>query len=797
MPLASSCCLFGGVRVPALKFLRSTGARLAALITTIAAVTLGLVAYDGVSAGAAGARAAAEATLRETLEERRVRFAAYVETLEKDLAYIARSPEALRAARVMPDALREASAEAVRKAYIADNRHPVGEKHLLDRADQTGRYHDYHGVVHPQMRRFLELRGYYDIFVVSTDGDLIYSVFKEDDFARNIAAAPLAGSGLARAVAQAATLPEGAVAFADFAPYAPSAGAPAAFAATPIFSDGARVGVAAVQAPIDVIAGVLGAARADAATQTFLVGPDGLLRSELALTDQPDPLRTPFTLGDAAPGAAVEATGPDGAPALAMGARVRFLDEDMTLVAAQATAVALAPAALIRQNLMEDSLVALGVIALVGLAAGFAGARPLVRLSSAMGRMEQGDLSAPLPGQRRGDEIGEMARNAEAFRLRIVEADAERAAQAARDAAAEAEKRRMLEELDRTIGDVVSRAREGDFSRRLEARFGDPTLDSLAESVAGLCAAVGGFVGDVRASLTALGAGDTGVRMSTDHAGAYRETAESVNAALDRLTGIADGLGEIGSRLGEAGEAAAGHGAALSERAERQAAALEETAASMQQMSDGISGNVRSADEVARLATEMLDQAARSAEVTGEATAAMASIRQGSERIADITGMIESIAFQTNLLALNASVEAARAGEAGKGFAVVATEVRALAERARQASGDIRRLIEQSVAQVSQGSDLVERTEGALRTMLGSAERMAEAAGTIAASSREQAGGVTEIASAVSDLDRITQENAAIAEESAAAARELADQSRALNRLLGFFRKRGGMRRAA
>ena len=165
----------------------------------------------------------------------------------------------------------------------------------------------------------------------------------------------------------------------------------------------------------------------------------------------------------------------------------------------------------------------------------------------------------------------------------------------------------------------------------------------------------------------------------------------------------------------------------------------------------------------------------------------MGAIKDSSRRIADIIGVIDSIAFQTNILALNAAVEAARAGEQGRGFAVVASEVRSLAQRSAGAAKEIKALIGGSVAQVDNGARLVGQAGQAMRKIVDSVQHVATIISDIAAASREQSAGIGQINEAMAQMDEMTQQNAALVEQAAAAAESLQQQAGLLTQTVQLF----------
>ncbi|MEX3952154.1 methyl-accepting chemotaxis protein [Paraburkholderia sp. EG287B] len=226
----------------------------------------------------------------------------------------------------------------------------------------------------------------------------------------------------------------------------------------------------------------------------------------------------------------------------------------------------------------------------------------------------------------------------------------------------------------------------------------------------------------------------------------------------------------------------------LSSRTEQQSASLEQTASSMEQLTSSVRQNAQHANAASALATGAADVAQRGGRVVEQVIDTMEEISRSSGKIADITGIIDGIAFQTNILALNASVEAARAGEQGRGFAVVAGEVRMLAQRSAAAAREIKSLIDASVHDVRNGRSLVGEAGATMAEIVASVDKVSGLMKEIASATVEQSAGIEQVETAVSQMDQVTQQNAALVEQAAAAAESLEQQASQMADAVATFR---------
>ena len=263
--------------------------------------------------------------------------------------------------------------------------------------------------------------------------------------------------------------------------------------------------------------------------------------------------------------------------------------------------------------------------------------------------------------------------------------------------------------------------------------------------------------------------------------GSLRHMNDSLAGIVERVRRAADSVMAASTQI------AAGT-SDLSSRTEQQASSLEETAASVEEMAASVTQTSENAAEASRVAVAASDIAEHAGGTVDEVVRVMSGIRESSGRIAEIIGVIDSIAFQTNILALNAAVEAARAGEQGRGFAVVAAEVRNLAMRCATAASEIKGLITESVERVENGAKRADDAGRTMKEVVASVARVSKIIGDIASAMREQSEGIAQVNHAVVDLEKANQHNASLAQESTAASESLGELARELDEAVAAFR---------
>ncbi len=406
--------------------------------------------------------------------------------------------------------------------------------------------------------------------------------------------------------------------------------------------------------------------------------------------------------------------------------------------------------------------IALGLIAILTMAAlqyihGGSISRGIAAVRESMLRIMNGDLTTNVAGKERGDEIGEMARAAESFRLAAIEkidlearTETDRKRSDAERRERETAKLADTEALNNAVtalGQGLTRLANGDLTASIDQPFREE-LERLRQDFNQTAARLRRAMSDIALNSTSIQANSHQMRAAADD---------------------------------------------LAKRTEQQAASLEETSAALDEITATVRNATSRAEEVGNMVAHTRQNTEKSDAIVGDAMAAMERIEGASREIGTIINVIDEIAFQTNLLALNAGVEAARAGEAGKGFAVVAQEVRELAGRAAGAAKDIKALISKSGAEVKTGGELVTAAGEALRQIGEDVLRIDGHVKSIVTSAREQSVGLNEINTAISQMDQATQKNAAMVEETNAASHTLATDAENLTQLVRQFNIGEGM----
>lgn len=378
--------------------------------------------------------------------------------------------------------------------------------------------------------------------------------------------------------------------------------------------------------------------------------------------------------------------------------------------------------------------------------------RPLTSLSEYMSGLNDENHRETAPFQERSDELGEMARAVETFRVAIEERVRLRQSQA----------------------EQARRQREAEGRESAERQARDEERNHVIENLA--------------SAMKRLSSGDLLSRIDVAFPEAFERLRVDFNQSVETIRSALQRVGESGDAIRVGATEIRSAADDLSKRSEQQAAALEESAAAVAEITNTMNEAANRAQLAGLLVEKTKTNAEKSGEVVQKAVSAMSQIKNSSDQISAIIGIIDEIAFQTNLLALNAGVEAARAGEAGRGFAVVASEVRALAQRSADAAKEIKGLITQSSDQVDSGVELVGGTGKALTSILAELRDIHSNVVSIVDASQMQAASLREVNSAINAIDKNTQQNAAMVEETTAASHGLGQQVGALTKLLGRFR---------
>lgn len=681
------------------------------------------------------------------LDSRRLRLETLIEDTNRDLIAQAENPTTLAAINGFSLAWRTlggGQTDKLQADYITNNAFPAGQRDAMTGIGNGSQYDLVHQKYHTYYRTLLLSGGYRDILLADRDGNVIYSVAKQSDYATNLTSGRWRDTDAGTAFRTALALDQGQTAFTDFHAHPPSENAPSGFLATPVMDDGSVRGVLIFQMPVDGINAILNDPRGLEETgQVYAIGPDYKMRSASRIeggAQALDPVaRAPYVETAFQDGALnFEATtGKDGTEIHVMAQKLRFLDTDWVIAIRQHDSELLSPIADLRQMLLFQLSGLIAVLLIAGWLVGRGIARPFQRINASLQKVADGDLETQIPMTERTEDVGDLARNLEDLRAKLKAAEDQRrtADQSARD------QQFVVEHLTASIEDLA----QGNLMTQIKVAFTND-YESLK----------------------------TG----------FNSAIEKLHDTVSSLLGAAK---EIDSNARDVENASND----LSQKAIEQAASLEETAAAITELSASVKSTADAAGDADAIMTRAKADAQESGQVVSRAMSAMDRISASSQKITQVTSVIEDLAFQTNLLALNAGVEAARAGEAGRGFAVVASEVRALAQRSSDAAKEINALIQESAENVVSGVELVEKAGATFDMLIGEFDKVSVSVTSIASAAREQSVGIQEINSAVDQLDGVTQKNAAVATQVHGTGKMMVNEAARLMQVSSAFRVNG------
>ncbi len=541
----------------------------AALISTLA---VGLASYFQ-AASTIGIEA--ENKLTALAKVRATALQDYLASIRQDLSILSGNETVLQATVDFTTAWNQLGPQAqndLQRLYITDNPHPTGQKEELDRASDSSLYSDLHGRYHPWLRSFLRERGYYDVFLFDTEGNLVYTVFKELDYATNLNGGEYKDTDLGNAYRAAMANPTpGFQAFFDFQPYAPSADAPASFISTPLVGEtGNTIGVLVFQMPIDNINAVMqNTAGMGETGETYIVGSDLLMRSDSRFSEESTILKQRVDSDSVAMALSgqegvVEQTDYRGEEVVSAYAFVDFLGARWAIIADADQAEVYEGVAEMRNSSLALGIGILVLVTAAGLFVSRGIVRPISAMTGAMGELAQGNKAIDIPARDRQDEIGDMAKAVEVFKENAIEAE-RLAADQAKENEAKAKRAQKVEDLSKAFDESVSGVLNSVASATVEMRSTAEGMSTTAEQtndrtrvVATAADDASGNVRTVASAAEELSSSiaeiTSQVSQSADVASRATNEAEKANETVSGLAGAAQKIGDVVSLIQDIAE---------------------------------------------------------------------------------------------------------------------------------------------------------------------------------------------------------------------------------------------------
>ena len=693
------------------------------IVVAVASIALVLSAV-GYTNSARSATHAVEERLIAVAEGRRDALADYLASIKDDLAVVATNPFTLQALNALDagwSQLGEGQRQTLQRLYIEDNPHPTGSKEQLDFAPDGSAYSTAHASYHPWFRDFLNARGYYDIFLFNLDGDLVYTVFKELDYATNLRVGEYRNTDLGHAFRAAAdTLGAGEQAFFDFQPYAPSHGAPASFVATPVIDEGGeKRGVLVFQMPVDRLNAVMASNAGMGETgEAFVVGQNNLLRTNASRASEPTLLKAQVAADmidwESETTTAGTATSYRGNAVFKAVAPLTFSDTEWRVVATMDKSEALAPVRALRNSFAIVALLVMGVVTWIGVLLAQRITRPLLDLIHTTQRIVDGERACDVPHQSRADEIGPLAIAIDAFREAMIEA--EQLTEQTRQDAEEREARaarlmQMTADFDAAVSTMLDEV--GQAASNLDENA--TAMAAIAEETAAQSAAVTDASSTASANVQGVAAATEELSVSvasiqdivktsqrsTSEAVSHAElmqqrvaqlesAAGSISEVIDLITSIAAQTNLLAlnatieaARAGEAGKGFAVVASEVKELANQTSKATDDIARQV----EGIQGTTKESVEAIRQIMTMI------ANLEGLSTEIATTIEQQSGATVQISQNVQEAAQNVQTVDSNISGVRTAAEDSGRTATGVRDAATLLTQNSSRLSEEIQRFL--------------------------------------------------------------------------------------------------------
>ncbi|MBD3767075.1 MAG: PAS domain-containing protein, partial [Gammaproteobacteria bacterium] len=341
--------------------------------------------------------------------------------------------------------------------------------------------------------------------------------------------------------------------------------------------------------------------------------------------------------------------------------------------------------------------------------------------------------------------------------------------------------------IESALANTIENANKGIVSNRISVDGLQGFYLSAATNINTLLEGLQQFMAKTLFNIGEIAFNRLGGQLTGDYQGTYAMTQNAINVALRNLNEMVGQVQFAANSVNHAMHELAEGMESFSGQVQTQAAAIQQTSAATTQLLSSVEQNLAAIEQTNLVTGRATQQVLNGAKIMDRTLEAMQTVQASGHKIAEIVGIIDSIAFQTNLLALNAAVEAARAGEHGRGFAVVAGEVRSLAGKSAEAAKDIKQLIETSVSQINTSSMSAQEASSALTEVKQAIENLNHIIGQVSDASKEQKSAIHQVNLAMSDMDGVSQQSAALVEEISASTENVAQSMSELNRLINSF----------